>query len=313
MRVLIAEDEPVSRHLLKKLLVQWGYDVEVASDGDEAWWTLEKDNAPKLAILDWMMPGMDGANICRELRKRAGTPYIYVLMLTAKAQKGDIVEGLEAGADDYVTKPFDAEELRVRLRAGRRIVDLQDHLIAIRDAALFPTTHDSLTGVWNREAILATLRRELSRQQRQHKPLGLILVNVDLFRVILNNHGPLAAEGVLREVAQRMRSSVRMYDSVGRYGGKEFLVLAPGCDFEAVEAQAERIRSAIAGDSIDILSGAIPVTVSMAVATSEQSSDAPKLLRMLEDGVYRAKRAGRNRVEVAVNGNAETQNLPLRN
>ena len=299
MRILIAEDEPVSRLLLERFLQQWGYEVVSANDGDEAWWILQREDAPRLAVMDWMMPGMDGASICREVRKRTGQPYTYLVLLTAKTQKQDIVEGLEAGADDYLTKPFDANELRVRLRAGRRILDLQDYLLSSSEAQRFPATHDSLTGLWNREAILGILR-QLTRDRRGAPPVGVILASLDHFRHLNNVHGPQAGDGILRESARRLRAAVRIYDSIGRYGGGEYLVVAPGCEREELLSLAEKLRHAMASEPVDIMGGSVPVTISLGVAAAgEGSANADHILQLAADAVHKAKLGGRNRVESA--------------
>ena len=299
MRILIAEDEPISQHMLESFLTQWGYDVIAANDGDEAWWTLQREDAPSLAILDWMMPGMDGTQICREVRKRTGEPYTYLILLTAKSQKQDIVQGLEAGADDYLTKPFDADELRVRLRAGRRILDMQEQFLSMREAVRFPNTHDFMTGLWNREAILGMLRQKLGRERHDATPVGVILVDLDHFKQI-NKYGAAAGDAVLRETARRIRSCVRLYDSVGRYGGGEFLIVVPGCYSSEVTAIAEKVRATISREPMDILGGSIEVTASVGVAATDESKDADAdvLLRLAEEAVRRAK-AHRNRVELA--------------
>ena len=159
-RILIAEDDPVSRRLLELFLVKWGFEVSIATTGTEALQMLERLDAPRLAILDWMMPGMEGVQVCQKLRETADRKYVYVLLLTARTQKEDLLQGLESGADDYLTKPFDAQELRARLHVGQRILDLQDQLIAAGEELLYRATHDNLTGVVNRGVILDTLRRE---------------------------------------------------------------------------------------------------------------------------------------------------------
>jgi len=297
MRILIAEDEPVSRLLLDRFLTQWGYEVVAARDGEEAWWILQRDDSPRLAILDWMMPAMDGPEICRHVRQRQAGPYIYILLLTAKTQKEDLIEGLDAGADDYLTKPFDANELRVRLRAGRRIVDLQEHLLSTSEAARFPATHDLLTGLWNREAILGILR-QLARDRGQDVPFGIILADVDHFQQVGLTHGPHAGDAVLRETARRLRSSVRIYDSIGRYGGKQFLVVVPGCHSPEIVELAERLRAEVAADPVDIIGETVPITLSLGVAAAgnAQSTNADVLLEAAGEAVRRAKLAGRNRV-----------------
>jgi diguanylate cyclase (GGDEF)-like protein len=286
--------------LIERLLTGWGYEVISASDGDEAWWILQNDDAPKLAILDWMMPGMDGPQICSELRKRKGMPYVYVLLVTARAQKEDIIEGLEAGADDYLTKPFDANELRVRLRAGRRILDLQDHLLSASEAVRFPATLDFVTGLWNREAILGILR-QLARDRRDGAPISVILASIDRYRYIVNTYGTNAGDAVVRETARRLRSAVRIYDSIGRYGARDFLIVVPGCGAADVVAAAEKLREKVAFEAVDIIGGAIPVTLSLGVAICDDPAkpvDVEQLLRAAEAAVERAKKAGRNRVEM---------------
>ena len=228
MKVLIADDDAVSRRLLHSTLARWSYEVVACANGTEAWEVLQKEDAPQLVILDWMMPGMDGVQLCRELRKRASQPYTYILLLTAKTQKEDIIAGMEAGADDYITKPFDAQELRVRVRAGQRILDLQTELIRAQSALLVQATHDPLTGLFNRGAILKILEREIDRAHRQGSSVGVMLIDLDHFKNINDTLGHQAGDKVLQEAARLMLESTRSYDSIGRYGGEEFLVVAPG-------------------------------------------------------------------------------------
>ncbi len=309
MRVLIAEDDPVSCHLLEAFLVKWGYQVVVTTDGTEAWRVLQQENPPRLAILDWMMPGMDGVEVCRKVRQRDAEPYIYILLVTAKGQKQDIIEGLEAGADDYLTKPFDAQELRARLRAGRRIIELQEQLLSAREQLKVEATHDPLTGLWNRTAILESLQRELARAQRDKTPTAVIMADLDHFKRINDTYGHLAGDAVLREAARRMSSSVRTYDSIGRYGGEEFLFVFPGSDLNGALTQAERLRSCINKEAMDIFEGAFPITMSLGVAASTEVKEADLLVRAADAALYRAKNGGRNRVEPA--NNVEVMQGPL--
>src|SRR5208282_5360448 len=181
-RILIAEDDPVSRRLLELFLVKWGFEVSIATTGTEALQMLERLDAPRLAILDWMMPGMEGVQVCQKLRETADRKYVYILLLTARTQKEDLLQGLESGADDYLTKPFDAQELRARLRVGQRILDLQESLIAARDELRFQATHDILTGVYNRGVVLEAVQRERSRQVRAGGSFGVILADLDHFK-----------------------------------------------------------------------------------------------------------------------------------
>ena len=303
MRILVAEDDPVSRRLLESYMAKWGYEAVVASDGAEAWERLQAADAPRLALLDWMMPGLDGVEVCGRVRQRAQQPYTYILLLTAKDEKLDVIEGLESGADDYLTKPFHSQELKARLRVGKRILDLEDGLLAAREVLQFKATHDQLTGLWNRGAILDTLHRELARSRRESGSVGVLLADLDHFKSINDDHGHLAGDQVLRETARRLTSSVRIYDAVGRYGGEEFLIVVPGCNALTARTKAEQLRAAIGSRPVKTTEGAIPVTASIgAVAASgevDANANADALLRAADAALYRAKAAGRNRVELA--------------
>src|SRR5580698_4808118 len=266
VKILIADDSIVSRHLLEATLRKWGYEVMVACDGAEALQILEREDAPALIILDWMMPGMTGLEVCRRIRERGSEPYIYILLLTSKSQKEDLIEGMDAGADDYIAKPFDQNELQVRLRAGTRLVDLQAQLLSAREALREQATRDSLTRLWNRSSIIESLTRELARAEREASPLGVVIVDLDHFKQINDNHGHPAGDVVLRESARRMQSGVRQYDSVGRYGGEEFLILLPNCGEAESFSQAERLRKQLSQNEIRIDDLSIRVTASFGVA-----------------------------------------------
>jgi diguanylate cyclase (GGDEF)-like protein len=301
MKVLIAEDDAISRRMLEAFLVKWGYEVMVATEGEEGWGILQGKDAPRLAILDWMMPGRDGIDICRNVRQRKGRPYIYILLLTARGQKEDIVEGLEAGADDYVTKPFDPFELRARLRAGRRIVELQEQLLQAREALRDQASRDPLTELWNHGTILAILRKEVARASRTHSPFAVAIADLDRFKTINDTYGHPAGDAVLREASRRLRAATRSYDSLGRYGGDEFLAVVPGCDPATAARFAESFRARIDRKAIETPEGLIPVTLSLGVVALEDLREVKPdtLVRVADAALYRAKIAGRNRVAVA--------------
>jgi diguanylate cyclase (GGDEF)-like protein len=307
MRILVAEDEAIQRRLLERLLTGWGHEVVTATDGREAWALLQGPNRPSLALLDWMMPAMDGLRICRELRKDAAQPYIYVVLLTAKDRKGDLVEAMEAGADDYLVKPFDAQELKVRLNAGNRILDLQEQLISANRSLQFQATHDPLTGIFNRGAIVGILQNELARGLRDRKPVSIILADIDHFKTINDTLGHSAGDTVLRRTAERMQTAVRTYDSVGRYGGEEFLIVLPGCALTMAGDRAEQLRL-ILGEPSPNLSR--QVTASMGVACSVGAANVEELLANADVALYEAKANGRNRVEIATPLNAMSQSAP---
>jgi len=300
MKVLVVDDDPVSRRLLQVSLGQAGYEPAIVDNGARAVELLGQPDAPRLVVLDWMMPDMDGVEVCRAIRRRPPEPYVYVLLLTAKGRLEDIIEGLDAGADDYVTKPCDVRELTARLRAGRRILELQDQLVEARERLRIEATHDSLTGLLNHGAVLDTLHREVLRSAREGTDLAVIMADLDHFKLVNDTHGHAVGDEVLREAARRARATVRGYDSIGRYGGEEFLVVVPRCRIPAGAELAERLRVCVCEHPFHTSIGEIAVTISLGVAAS-QSPTMPhaSLLHAADEALYRAKSAGRNRVEVA--------------
>ena len=296
-RVLIAEDDAMFRKILQSWLESWGYQVTVAEDGAKAWQILQQISAPHLLILDWIMPNLNGIDLCRLVRERASSPYQYILLVTAKDDKQDLVRGLEAGADDYLSKPFDRDELRARLRTGRRILTLQDEQLKAREELRLQATHDGLTGTWNRNAILDLLHREYELAARTGSTIGIIMLDVDHFKQVNDTYGHLAGDHVLVEAARRMQEAVRSYDLVGRYGGEEFLVVSPDCDREQIQICAERIRSAMAEQPVLALDSRIAITVSAGTAVLVPRLNSEKdALAAADTALYRAKSGGRNQV-----------------
>ncbi len=313
MPVLVAEDNPVFQSMLRSMLTKWGYDVRIAPNGVEAWEVMQSAEAPRLAVLDWMMPYMDGVEVCRRIRTAAREPYVYVLLLTARTESQDLVEGMEAGADDYLTKPFNAQELRVRLRAGRRILDLQHQLMEAREALRVQATHDTLTGLFNRGRVLEILATEIARSERELRPLAVLMVDLDRFKQINDTHGHMAGDAVLGEAARRMQAAMRQYDAPGRYGGEEFLIVLPGCGARDGYAQAERIRDAFAREPF--AAGGEPLAVTCSIGVSSRGAcatgDADRLIREADAALYEAKSLGRNRVVKFVPEEPSAESLAL--
>ncbi|MEJ7604835.1 MAG: diguanylate cyclase [Bryobacteraceae bacterium] len=300
MRVLIADDSHLSRRLLEETLKGWGYDVVTVADGAEALTILNSEHAPALAILDWMMPGLTGTEVCRKLRETAREPYTYVLLLTSRNEKGDVIEGMESGADDYVVKPFDKHELKVRLRAGTRIVDLQEQLVATREALRVQATRDYLTQIWNRSSILEILDRELARTAREGTPVGVVVADLDHFKSINDTHGHFAGDFALQEAVRRMQMSMRSYDSMGRYGGEEFLIVLPGADEVACVKHADRMRIAIRSTPLQLGDTTVKVSCSFGCAVGHGSDlTGEDLIRAADEALYQAKREGRDRSVMA--------------
>jgi diguanylate cyclase (GGDEF)-like protein len=300
MRVLIAEDDPISRRVLEVTLSNWGYGVVVAQDGAEALRLLRAPNCPRVAILDWMMPGLDGIEVCRQLRSKRIDRYVYVILLTARNEKKDIVRGIEAGADDYITKPFESIELKARLLAGSRIIELEEQLSEAQEQLRHQVMHDSLTGLWNRSAILERLETELGRSRRDGTPVSIILADIDRFKGVNDTYGHQIGDAVIRQVALRMSAALRVYDCVGRYGGEEFLIVLPSCDVATARMLAERLWESVRQDA------EYPVTCSFGVSTSDATSlDSHRLIGAADTALYSAKAQGRDRI--VITGNPESQ------
>lgn len=299
MRVLIADDSATSRAVLRSVLTGWGYEVVTARDGQEALDLLAKPDAPPLVILDWVMPHVTGPEVCRRVRETLREPYTYILLLTSKGSKIETVEGLDAGADDYIVKPFDEHELQVRLRAGKRIIDLQIDLLRAREELRERAEKDLLTMLPNRSAIFSALEREIARCNRDERTVGVILLDIDHFKKINDTYGHFAGDAVLRETAMRLRSNTRPYDQVGRYGGEEFLVVLPNCDLPQAQHQAERMKAKL-GDSPMVVDGVeMRVTASFGVTVSDGSErHSDVFVRVADEALYRAKAAGRDCVSV---------------
>ena len=296
--ILVAEDDPIFRRLLQSRLQNWGYHVITAKDGAEAWELLQQAETPDLLILDWMMPGIDGLELCRRIRSKERDRYQYILLLTGKDEKQDVVNGLNSGADDYLTKPFDIGELEARLRAGKRILSLQQELIQAREDLRFQATHDALTGLWSRGAALDLLRSELRRAVRPHTSTGILMADLDHFKSINDTYGHLIGDAVLKEASRRISQAVRSYDFVGRYGGEEFLTILSKCTMDDLQTVAERMRCAVADTPISTSAGDIKVTVSIGAVVAPVNAPDLEMLGIADSALYEAKHSGRNRVVI---------------
>jgi|SRR5579862_2947090 len=309
--ILLVDDSAIYRRLISDYLRGWGLNVKVAKNGLEGWKILEQPGSPKLVLTDWSMPEMDGPELCRKLRERDfADGYVYTILLTSKDEKSDFLKGMEAGADDYLIKPFDEAELHARLLVGRRILSLQQELIAARETMRRAAMYDGLTELLNRREIMESLRREIARSRRDNKPVCIIMADVDHFKKVNDELGHQAGDQVLKEVARRLRIGLRAYDPVGRYGGEEFLLILPGCDLVGGFTRADQLRHVVSSKPITASGAPITVTLSMGIAaSSSESDDLESLIRLADAGLYQAKRKGRNRVEQVYAEELESLNI----
>lgn len=293
MKILVVEDSYIERSKLGSYLTDWGFEHVAVGSGTEAVKLLEGEHPPDLALLDWLLPGLDGIDVLRRIRRATRESYIYTVMLTGKTQKQDRMKAMDAGADDYLSKPVDPTELRQRINVGKRIIELQKSL-------RFAATHDFLTNVLNRAEILATLDREFARAGREGKPTTVILADIDHFKRINDTLGHAAGDEVLKEVARRLRVDLRPYDVVGRYGGEEFLIILPGCNLTAGARRADGIRRLVEKDAITTPLGQASATLSMGVTATNSTRDrsVAEFLHEADISLYDAKKKGRNRVEI---------------
>jgi two-component system, cell cycle response regulator len=289
--VLVAEDNDIMQSVLGAMLRWWGFNPVIAPDGRQAWHILQSADAPRLGIIDWLMPGMDGLELCRRVRSSGSGDYTYLLLLTVRDNSADVAAGLDAGADDYLTKPFNAQDLLARLRTGTRIVQFQEELHAARTELRNLRTADALTGVLNRASILDALDRELAAGRK----VAVLLADIDRLRHINGSFGERAGDAVLTEYGRRLCAAAPQSVMVGRYTGSEFLILVPNCDAEQVSHCADRVREAAACQPFTFGAASFPVTCTVG-AIGCRHADASSLIGAAEEALAVAKQESRDRL-----------------
>ncbi|HTB96222.1 MAG TPA: diguanylate cyclase [Terracidiphilus sp.] len=295
-RVLVAEDDAVTRRILHHWLTVLGYDVTTASDGLEAWEILQQPQPPELVVMDWVMPGLDGIELCHRLRDPGRPYYHYILMITGRSDMNHVLHALESGADDCLTKPFEEPELKARLSVACRILDLQDQLIQAREEIRIQAMKDSLTGLWNRAAFSELFELELDRARRKNEETGFLLLDLDHFKQVNDTYGHPIGDIVLRKAAHMLRQNVRSYDFVGRYGGEEFIVAFSTCNADQLRGHSERIRRAFAAQPIRVGTNDIQITFSIGSAIAAPGTKTvSEVLTIADVALYHAKNSGRDR------------------
>lgn len=296
MHILIAEDDFTSRIMLSAVLQKAGHEVVAAVDGDDAWQILQHEGAPSLLILDLVMPKMDGLEVIEKVRASKKKLPPYIIMLTSKGEKSDIIQGLDAGADDYLTKPFDVGELRARVEVGRRLLGMQKELIESRELLAHQATHDPMTDLLNRRAVMDSLQATLLKARHNQTNIAVGMIDIDHFKQINDTYGHQVGDDVLIGLAQRLKQATFLQDHVSRFGGEEFLVFFPVKAKDEVASLFSQLFSQISGISLETRKGLVRITVSIGIALSRQDSSLDELIGFADKALYDAKETGRNKM-----------------
>jgi two-component system cell cycle response regulator len=303
MKILIAEDDPTSLMILVAVVSEWGYEPIAVEDGAQALTVLQAEEPPRLLLLDWEMPKLNGLALCKLIRQEDTSNPPYIILLTGRSNTEDLVTGLKVGANDYIAKPFENAELQARLQVGKRMLDLQDELNRAKEAMAFQANYDELTGLMNRRAVMKSMASEIERSKRNLQPLYICMCDIDHFKHINDTHGHLAGDAVLKEIAQRFNTCLRPYDLCGRYGGEEFLIILNSNE-NHVQDVFERVRQAVANTPFTYEQTRLDVTISCGVTLLSPPTDERNSTQLLTDAdtaLYEAKNTGRNRTVFKTN------------
>jgi two-component system cell cycle response regulator len=298
-RVLVADDSPVYRKLVEHALAEESCAVLFANSGHQAIELFERER-PDLVVTDWMMPDITGIELCQRIRTNAQSSYTYVIILTSNAEKENVVKGLSAGADDYLTKPFDRDELLARIRVGQRLIDLHRQIEAKNRLLEELALTDPLTGLPNRRAIEDWSARQLSGAARHGFPMWFVLMDLDHFKSVNDTYGHDAGDTVLKKFGEVLRNNTRLSDISGRIGGEEFLLVLTHADERNVMVVVDRIRKQLAAERFEWDGSAINVTASFGAAgfSGKKAPEFSQLVKQADAALYRAKTLGRNRIEL---------------
>lgn len=299
--ILITEDDRATQLLLTKTLAKEGYEVVTASNGKEAL-ALFKKFRFRIVLTDWMMPEMSGIELCKAIRKSDGQGYVFIVLLTANDKKDDVIKGLMAGADDYLTKPINHAELMARLNTGRRILSLEESLkTAIADIQVLSVT-DPLTGCYNRSYLMENLEYEIKRAVRYQRPFSIVFSDIDHFKSVNDTYGHQVGDRTLIEFVQCIMGSIRLdLDWITRYGGEEFLLVLPETDLEGAMVLTERLKEKIAQLEMKIHDNVLKITSSFGVVTynpriSGKVVTCDDMINLADNYLYQSKAGGRNRI-----------------
>jgi len=297
MKILIVEDELIFRRMVKKYLLEAGHDIVEAEDGQSAW-ELFQHEPFQLVITDWVMPRLSGPELVHKIRTSGEKNYTYIIMLTAMDDKDNVVVGLESGADEYLTKPFNSKELVARVASGMRILKLEEQLMQAHQQMEILAMRDGLTGLLNRRAIEEYAEAEFNLTLRKERVLSVIMLDIDHFKNINDRFGHNCGDHTLQQVAKILKEDLRIYDRIGRWGGEEFILILPDTQLMDAAKVAERIRARTAEMEMSLENGEeFSVQISLGIAsTASQFSSLTKLIDAADQALYQAKQTGRNRV-----------------
>lgn len=297
MKILIVEDEPIFRRMVRKNLLEVGHDVMEAEDGQAAWELFQREPF-QFVITDWMMPKMNGPELVQNIRTSGQKNYTYIIMLTAMDDQNNVIFGLESGADEYLTKPFNSRELKARVASGARILKLEEQLIQAREQMEALAMHDGLTGLLNRRAIEEYAEAEFNLTDRKERAMSIILLDIDHFKNVNDRFGHKTGDYALQQAAKILKEELRKYDRVGRWGGEEFMLILPDTQLQDAATVAERIRLKTAETQISLENGeSFSVHISLGVVcTTSQFQSLTKFIDAADQALYQAKQNGRNRV-----------------
>jgi len=300
LKILVADDSPVYRKLMEQTLPRDQYSILFAETGKSAI-ELFRQHRPALVITDWVMPDVTGVEVCRQIRLGAQDSYIYIIIVTSVSEKENLVESLEAGADDYLTKPFHPKELLARVGVGRRLVDLHQQIESQNRLLKELALTDSLTGLPNRRAVEDWAKGQLSAAVRHGYSFWVVIADLDNFKVVNDTYGHDAGDTVLKEFAAILKKRVRTSDICGRTGGEEFVMIFTHADECNVGIIVARILRQLREHEFSFGSKPVQVTASFGIAGFQGKGvpDFAKLMSQADAALYAAKRGGRNRIEVS--------------
>ena len=304
LKILVVDDEQIDRRIVEKILTRLGHSVIFADNGESAWQKIQEEPI-RFVITDWNMPLMNGIQLIKKIRSTTLSGYVYTIIITSNAKNEDIVAGLYAGADDYLTKPFNPAELEARVAIGERMLALEDGLMQANNQLEKLAMVDSLTGLLNRRAIYKFMRGELERARRVSEPISIIFLDIDNFKKINDEYGHLTGDEALKLIANVIQKRSRAYDNIGRWAGDKFLIILPGATATDAEKAAQRIIESIFVTKLALPQGGIlSLSACAGVVTQRKMTGAIALLDNLIQGaneaLYRAKRAGGNNVETTL-------------